>query len=118
MKKIILLLVPLLILSCKKNQLGGTSTIKGTVLHHERFIANATVYIKFNSKDFPGTDVSKYDANVAADASGNYSLKCYKGDYYLYGVGYDPEIKEPVTGGIPIHIRNHETVNTDVPVTE
>ena len=53
-----------------------------------------------------------------ADAEGHYEIKCYKGDYFLYGVGYDNSIQEIVTGGIAVHIRNNETVNVDVAVTE
>lgn len=104
--------------SCKKNQLGGASTIQGRVVHHEKAISHSRVYIKFNAKEFPGTDVSLYNASVEADHHGNYSFKCYKGDYYLYGVGYDSAISKPVVGGIPVHIRNNETVDADVAVTE
>lgn len=121
MKKIIALSSLLLLifcLSCKKNQLGGKSTIKGSVVHHSQIIPNATVYIKFNAKDFPGPDAGAYDDKVVADAEGRYEIKCYKGDYYLYGVGYDNSIKEAVTGGLAVHIRNNETVNVDVAVTE
>lgn len=122
MKKIIvlssLLLLTLCFVACKKNQLGGKSTIKGSVLHHSQLIPNATVYVKFNAKDFPGTDIGAYDDKVTADANGNYEIKCYKGDYYLYGVGYDNSIREAVTGGLAVHIRNRETVKVDVAVTE
>ena len=34
--------------SCKKNQLGGKSSLKGVVNHHGKAIANAIIYIKFN----------------------------------------------------------------------
>lgn len=112
------LLIASLIISCKKNQLGGKSTVKGAVVHHAKIIPNATVYIKFNAKEFPGADVSLYDESVKADHHGSYSFKCYKGDYYLYGVGYDSAISKPVLGGIPVHIRNKETVEADVAVTE
>lgn len=109
----------LFLFACKKNQLGGKSTIKGTVLHHSKPIPNATVYIKFKAKDFPGSDTTKYDDHVKADVNGNYEIKCYKGDYYLYGYGYDYSVSPPrVVGGVPVHIRNKETVTVDVAVTE
>jgi hypothetical protein len=114
----IILLTSVLFWSCKKNQPGGNSTIKGRVMHHERIIPNAIVYIKFNAKEFPGENSSDYDTSVHADAGGNYSFKCYKGDYYLYGFGYDSSIAKNVVGGLPVHIRNKETVETDVAVTE
>jgi hypothetical protein len=121
MKKILTLsglLILLCCYSCKKNQLGGKSTIEGSVMHHARLIPNAIVYIKFNAKDFPGADLSAYDDKVTADADGHYSIKCYKGDYYLYGVGYDDQIQDNVYGGLPVHIRNKEKVQVDVAVTE
>lgn len=104
--------------SCKKNQLGGKSTISGKVMHHSRVIPNSSVFIKFNAKEFPGSDTTAYDDKVRTDAEGNYSIKCYKGDYYLYGAGYDYSISKEVVGGTPVHIRNKEKLNVDVAVTE
>jgi len=104
--------------SCKKNQLNGSATISGRVMHHSKPIPFSRVFIKFDAREFPGADTTKYDAHVQSDANANYSIKVYKGDYFLYGVGYDPGIQRVVIGGIPVHIRNNETVNTDVPVTE
>lgn len=109
-----------LIFACKKNQLGGKSVIQGKVVHHSKKIANATIFIKFKTKEFPGADTNLYDTKVRADKDGNYSIKCYKGDYYLYGYGYDYTIDPPyiVLGGTPVHIRNNETTDIDVAVTE
>lgn len=106
--------------SCKKDQLGGKSTIKGAVKHHVKLIGNATVFIKFNAKDFPGADTTVYNAKVRADANGNYSINCYKGNYYLYAIGYDQDVIAPhiVSGGTPVNIRNNETVDIDLAVTE
>lgn len=122
MRSTILLITTISLLSffsCKKNQLGGNATIKGTVLHHSKPIGNAIVYIKFNSKDFPGSDTTKYDDQVKADANGNYTIKCYKGDYYLYGYGFDYSVSPPrVVGGVPVHVRNKENLTVDVAVTE
>ncbi len=107
-------------LSCKKNKLGGSAEIKGVVMHHPKSIGGATVYIKFNAKEYPGSSFSSYDATVNADINGNYSFKVYQGDYYLYAVGYDEAIPAPniVQGGLPIHIRNREVVESNIPVTE
>jgi len=121
MKKSILflLLSSLLIFSCKKNQLGGTSTISGKVVHHSKAIPNATIFIKFGEKDFPGSDTTKYDDKVRADNEGNYTIKCYKGNYYLYGYGKDLSISPPlVVGGVYVKVRKNEDVKADVAVTE
>jgi len=124
MKKKIIFIPLLFILigfnSCKKNELGGKAIIKGTVKHHSKIIANATVFIKFNAKEYPGSDTILYDSKVKADANGNYLIKCYKGDYYLFGFGYDNDVPPPyhVKGGVPVKIRNNETVEIEIAVTE
>ncbi len=107
--------------SCKKNQLGGTSTIQGVVKHHSKLIANATVFIKFNAKDLPGIDTTLYDDKVKADANGNYTIKCYKGNYFLFGYGYDGQVTTnggKVTGGSAVSVRKNEKATIDLAVTE
>lgn len=110
-----------LIYSCKKNELGGKSSIKGKVAHHSKPIANAMVYIKFNSKESPGSDISKYDSKVQANINGNFEIpSLYKGDYYLFAIGEDFETPPPyiVNGGIPVTLRSKESKGIDIPVTE
>ncbi len=106
--------------SCKKNQLDGNSIIRGKVVHHSKVIAGARVFIKFNATEFPGKDTNIYDAKVLADANGNFSITCYKGDYYLYGYGQDLAIDPPylVVGGVPVKIRTKEQVDLQIAVTE
>lgn len=110
-----------LIWSCKKNQLGGSATIKGVVKHHTKLIGNATIFIKFNAKEFPGTDESIYDEKVTANALGEFEIKCYQGNYYLFGSGIDSQVLingGKVIGGIPVKIRNEESLEVTVAVTE
>ncbi len=115
----LLLVIGLLVSSCKKEGPGGKSTISGIVAHHGAAIPNSVVYIKYGATDFPGTAVSAYDAQVTADASGNYKFEgLRKGDYYLYGVGYDNSVVAPVTGGVGVRLRTNEHKDIDVPVTE
>lgn len=117
--KVILVLAVMAFVSCKKEGLGGKASVKGYVKHHSVLIPNATVYIKYGTKDSPGSDVSAYDSNVSADANGYYEIKdLQKGDYYLYGVGYDPNISENVYGGLPIKLRRKESINSDIAVVE
>lgn len=105
--------------SCHKEGTGGKSSVSGIAKHHEKSIGDCVIYIKYGTTEFPGTDVSKYDASVTADGSGNYSFTgLRKGDYYLYGVGYDTDISEAVTGGIAIKLKYNKDVTTNVPVTE
>ncbi len=106
--------------SCKKNQTGGKATLKGVVKHHDKPIADAYVYVKFNATEFPGDDYKLYDTYVQADASGNYSISFYKGTYYVYAVGRDLDIPSPylVKGGLSVSLRNKENLVKDIAITE
>jgi hypothetical protein len=105
--------------ACKKEGTGGKSSVSGTVKHHAIVIPNAVVYIKYGATEFPGADVSVYDASVVANASAQYEFKeLQKGDYYIYGVGFDSSQMQTVTGGIGIFLKKNEAKKTDVPVTE
>lgn len=121
MKKAIVLFLAttlFLFVSCKKNQLGGKSTVHGVVAHHDKPIPHARVFIKFNATEFPGADTAAYDAHVVAGHHGEYSFDCYKGDYYLYGYGFDTGINETVSGGLPVKVRHKEDREMKVAVTE
>jgi hypothetical protein len=112
----LLILIPT---SCKKEGTGGKSTIKGVVKHHSKAIPNAIVYIKYGAIEFPGEITASYDAQVTADAAGAYEFtSLVKGDYYLYGYGYDAAISENVKGGISVNVKRNKTTETDIPVVE
>lgn len=105
--------------ACRKEGTGGKSSVSGTVKHHDELIPNAIVYIKYGAKEFPGSDVSKYDESTVAGANGYYEFQnLRKGYYYLYGVGYDITIVAEVTGGIGIKLNYNQDISSDVPVTE
>ncbi len=106
--------------SCKKEGTGGKASITGYVKHHSKLIPNAAVYIKYGAKESPGTNPANYDASIVADGSAKYEFKeLNKGDYYLFGIGYDSAIFNSVTGGTPVVIKKKtETVQAGVAVTE
>ncbi|MDF2435661.1 MAG: hypothetical protein K0Q95_37 [Bacteroidota bacterium] len=114
------LLIPvflILLIGCRKEGTGGKSAVSGTVMHHEKIIPNAVVYIKYGAKELPGTEGSSYDASTTADANGHYEFKdLRKGDYFLYGIGIDGQ--EIVKGGISINLKYNKEKSVDVPVTE
>lgn len=121
-KYILLMVTALAFFGCKKNQLGGKSNIKGRVEHHDKAIPHARVYIKFNAKDFPGADITKYDTYIDADHNGNFLISnIYRGDYYFYAIGVDDAIAAPgtVKGGIYLKVKMlKEITGFVVPVTE
>lgn len=108
------------LLGCKKNKLGGSGIIEGHMRHHAKAISRGSVFIKFNAKEFPGSDTNIYDAKVRPDSTGYYKFEVYKGNYYIYGFGYDFAIPAPfeVAGGVPVKVRTNEKVVTELPVTE
>ena len=94
---------------------GGNNTVVAYLYHHDSLIANKpdyrdTVYVKFNTLNFPGTGPSSYDAVFVGDSAENHiridGLIC--GDYYLFGVALDtissPGFPFRVFGGIPFSI--------------
>jgi hypothetical protein len=103
--------------SCKKEGTGGKSSISGRVMHHEAAIPGATIYIKYGAIDFPGSNATSYDASVISNAQGDYKFEgLQKGDYYLYGMGYDTSGE--LRGGIAVKIRRNEDKEINVPITE
>ena len=105
--------------SCKKEGTGGKSSVSGNVKHHQELIPNAIVYIKYGATEFPGGDVSLYDDKVTSDTNAHFEFKdLQKGDYYLYGVGYDFTGSYTVTGGVGITLKRNQSSVVDVPVTE
>jgi hypothetical protein len=109
------------ILSCiPEGGPGGNSTIAFTTKHHEVIIPHCRVFIKYGDRSFPGEDTTIYDDAVTSDNSGNGSFEgLTRGAYYIYGVGFDTSINQPVYGGTPVTIGKNEEVKTIVvPVVE
>lgn len=123
LKYIVIVIFALSFFGCKKNQLGGKSNIKGKVLHHDAAIPYAKIYIKYNATEFPGTDVSLYDATMDADHNGNFLVeKIYHGKYYFYAVGVDPALgttNNIVKGGVALKVKMlKEITGFEIPVVE
>ncbi len=109
------------VVACKKAGTGGQVTVAAIPQHHGKSIYGATVYVKFNTKDSPGTDAANYDMTIVGDATEEHvhieGLK--KGDYYFYAVGYDSAISMPVYGGVPITIKEKSgEIDLEIPVVE
>ncbi|MEO7174736.1 MAG: hypothetical protein ABIV51_02830 [Saprospiraceae bacterium] len=107
--------------SCKAGA-GGDVTLVAFPQHHTKPVRPDSVYVKFDSKEFPGASPLDYDLAIAADTTEDHvfieNLKC--GDYYIYMIGYDHSIIELVRGGIPYTIADNLSgeIDLDIPVTE
>lgn len=129
-----LMLLSVLSLGCSKKDEtlcvaseGGSCNLILFPQHHEEPIVSQlnyldSAFIKFNTREFPGDDKSKYDLIVVGDLGSDKviieNLKC--GNYFIYMTGYDQSISERVKGGIPFTISEGfvGTKNIVVPVTE
>lgn len=114
-----LLFVSFSFTACHKEGTGGKAWVNGIVKHHSKSIPNAVVYIKYGATELPGINPGDYDDHVTADATGHYEIdNLYKGNYYLYAIGWDDEIFSDVKGGTAIDIKKNKSYEMDVPVTE
>lgn len=106
-----------LTLSCTKAGSGGKCSITATVMHENKYVPFAQVYIKYNVNEFPGSDVSVYEATELANNEGIVVFdELKRGDYYLYAIGYDTVANDNVFGDEFVEIKKPgENVIVDVP---
>jgi hypothetical protein len=109
--------------ACKKDPIagkGGNAVLKITPRHHGNNIDSCTVYIKYNTKDLPAD--AKYDDSAKCAPVDGKPVATFsnlkKGDYYLYGSGWDPSIAEGVLGGTPYTISEEISQSYNLSVTE
>lgn len=97
---------------------GGSATLKVTPQHHGENIDSCTIFLKYNATDLP----SSYDEEVICVQEGRKPVATFsslkKGQYYIYGDGWDPDINQAVVGGIPFQVEEERTYEITVPVTE
>ena len=99
---------------------GGSGTLRVTPRHHGKQIDSCTVFIKYNAVDKPANGV--YDDSVKCIKSGGIPVATFtslkKGNYYLFGYGWDPELSPPahVRGGYayPLSVENDQSVELAV----
>jgi hypothetical protein len=120
---ILILLAITTLSSCSKPGLGGKNTILVTPQHHGRDIPWVVVYIKFGTQELPGISPSDYDASFTTSGGSDSIVVTVdglkEGDYYFYGIGFDSLIMLPVTGGLPVTLKNSSgTTSMNLPITE
>jgi hypothetical protein len=114
--------------ACRKGGTGGDATVVVFMKHHGNVIKNHhgypdTVFVKFNSKELPGTTPDKFDTYFVGEA-GEDHIHCENlkaGTYFFYGVGIDSSGPYRVTGGMAVKIKWSERkkeIDTDLAVTE
>ena len=125
MKKIVLisplLFLFLILFSCRRAGTGGDNTLVVFPKHHATSVSGATVFVRFNAKDFPGSTKADYDIQVDGEANEDHvhvkGLR--KGNYFLYCTAFDSTISSLVSGGIAVTISSKSgEKDIDLPVTE
>jgi hypothetical protein len=101
---------------------GGKARLLVTPQHHGVNIDSCMVYIRYKSSDAPGD--GRYDDSARCAPVNGKPVATFselrKGNYYLYGRGWDPQISETVEGGIPYTIPDETEASypLTLPVTE
>lgn len=128
MNKNLIVIIFLGFISCRKAGTGGDAALMIYAEHHGLRIINHvgypdTVFLKFNTNDFPGTKASDYDTYFIGTPREDF-IHCHglkAGKYYVYVTGMDSTGPFRVMGGLPLRIKNSERkdeIMLTVPVTE
>jgi hypothetical protein len=118
--------------ACKKDHAslsggsGGKVTVIAKTYHHTKPIKGTSVFVKYASDEFPGTDTTLYDAHYHAVTTDDSVIVSglTAGSYYFYGLGVDSAIAGfqngyNVKGGIPYTVSiDSGTLVITVPITE
>ena len=123
---VLLALLLVLQYSCKKKKEYVPATVAVYVKHHGALIPAAKVYVKYDAKEFPGTEASNYNDSAVCGVEGHgightHFKDLAAGDYYFYSTGYDSTIMDEVIGGIGLTVGESEEkqeLTLDIPVTE
>jgi hypothetical protein len=118
--------------SCVLAGKGGVTTVIASPQHHGVPIRSTpqyrdSIFIKYNSLEFPGEDPSLYDLVVKGDSNVSHVRVdgLSQGNYYIFMTGYDTSgasVGAPVgrvKGGIPYTLLQEKgQIQLVVPVTE
>ncbi|MEM7035639.1 MAG: hypothetical protein AAF570_01595, partial [Bacteroidota bacterium] len=118
---ILALSATMLFVACKPDPgPGGEAVINGVAKHHDDEIPNTKVYIKYGTLESPGLDPGVYDDSTTAGADARFQFSgLERGEYYVYGIGYDAAIDTTVRAGVPVNIEEAgEVIEILLPVTE
>lgn len=117
-------LLLLAVTSCKKDEKpvggkGGNATLNITTKHHSIFVPDTKIYIKYNTLEKPA---GSFDDSVTTTWTNDKPLGSFsglkKGDYYIYGTGYDTAVAREVVGGQGYTIENENAQEITLYITE
>jgi uncharacterized membrane protein len=99
---------------------GGNAVLRIVPEHHtiSTNIINGKIYIKYNALDAPSSFDDSTNCILSNGVPTGIFNNLKKGDYYIVGTGYDTSINEFVKGGLPYTIKEENTFNISLPVTE
>jgi len=101
---------------------GGNAVLNVTPRHHGKQIDSCTIYVKYNAVDAPVNGI--YDDSAKCIKVGGIPVATFpglrKGNYYLYGYGWDPSLSPPkaVKGGFAYPLVDETTQSYDLAVSE
>jgi hypothetical protein len=103
----------------------GKITLNVTPRHHGANITTATVYIRYNSLEYPKAD-NRFDDSAAVELKNNVPVATFdslaQGNYFLYAKGFDPapKVNMEVTGSAALTVVDTSklTYNTFIEVSE
>lgn len=98
---------------------GGTAVLQVYPQHHGQPIDSCTIYIKYATNDLPAGSYDDSARCVVVGSAGMATISGLKtGNYYLFGLGYDPAFGVAVDGGVPYNISQEDTFEVYLPVGE
>lgn len=97
---------------------GGNAVLNIVPRHHAKIIDSCLVFIKYNAQDFP----SHFDDSVWCKPVNGVSTAIFtgltKGQYYIFGRGYDEDIDQICIGGGPFTITEEGELHYSLAITE
>lgn len=113
----LIVLCTLTLFACRRSEdvtvagKGGNATLQVKPTHGSgETVQNSVIYVKYNTLDMPANGV--YDDSVVCNtvdgAPMGVFVNLHRGNYYLYGKGFNPDHNDAVKGGVPFHIDNEE----------
>ncbi len=97
---------------------GGNAVLHIVPRHHAKIIDSCLVFIKYNAQDLP----SEFDDSVWCKPVNGMSTATFtglsKGQYYIFGRGYDEDIDQICIGGGPYTIEEEGELHYNLAITE